>query len=158
MKITMNTFLIVLLAAGFIYLIVFHKPDNPSDEDLNAWFSSRLSDISSHLEMDIEQDKKGLYPHANQQSFKSHGSIIYLLADKQGKRFDVSDKNSVSSQTIMKTAGYLQLERQIQALNLSIFIKEIKLNADDDIADSFYQTDEYVDDHLRYFTVTISGW
>lgn len=154
----MNTFLIILFAAGFIYLLLFHKPVNTTEEELKAWFSSKLSDIVAHLEQDIEQDSKGLYPHKGRHSFKKHGSIIYTLPDKNGNRFDVSDRNPVNVKSIMNTDGYKQLEQKAQALNLSILLEENEIDVSDDDTESLYQMDEHINDYLRYFTVTISGW
>ena len=155
----MNTFLIVLLAAGFLYLLFFHKPVNTTENELKAWFSSKLTDIVNQLETDIEQDKNGSYPHTGQHSFKKHGSIIYTLMDKKGKRYDVSDRNSINTKSIMTTDGYKQLEQKVQALSLSIALEENKVNTFDDDTEAVYQEDdEHITDHLRYFTVTIGGW
>jgi len=155
----MNTFLIVLLAAGFIYLIFFHKPVNTTEDELKAWFSLKLSDIANSLDKDIEQDNKGLYPHAGQHSFKKHGAIVYTLLDKKGIRFDVSDRNPINAKSIMTTDGYKQLEAKVKTLNLYIVLEKNEVNTYDDDTESRYQDDdEHIDDHLRYFTVTISGW
>ena len=159
MKKNMNTFLIVLLATGFIYLLFFHKPVNTTENQLKNWFSSILSNIVNHLEKDIEQDNKGLYPHAGQHSFNKQGSIVYILLDKNGNRYDVSDRNPINTSSIMSTDGYKQLEQKVHALNLSIALKENEINTTDDDTESLYQEDdEHITDHLRYFTVTISGW
>jgi len=155
----MNTLIIVLLAAGLLYLVFFHKPVNTTENELKAWFSLKLSDIVTQLEKDIEQDIKGLYPHAGQHSLKKNGSIIYTLLDKNGKRYDISDKNPINTKIIKTTDGYKQLEQKVQTLNLSIVLEENEINTFDDDTESRYQEDnEYITDHLRYFTVTISGW
>jgi len=155
----MNTFLIVLLVAGFIYLIFFNKPVNTTEDELKAWFSLKLSNIANSLDKDIEQDNKGLYLHVGQHSFKKHGAIVYTLLDKKGIRFDVSDRNPINTKSIMTTDGYKQLEAKVKALNLAIALEENEVNTYDDDTESRYQDDdEHIDDHLRYFTVTISGW
>jgi len=155
----MNTFLLVLIAAGFLYLVFFHKPINITDKELTSWFSLKLSDITSTLDQDIEQDKKGLYPHQGQQSLKKQGAIVYILPDKKGNRFDVSDRNNISAKNILDTDGYKKLKQKAKSLNLSIALEENEVNTDDDDTDSPYQEDdEHIIDHYRYFTVTISGW
>jgi len=159
MKKNMNTFLIVLLAAGFLYLLFFHKPVNTTENELKAWFSSKLTDIVNQLETDIEQDNKGTYPHTGQHSFKKQGAIVYTLLDKKGKRYDVSVRNPINTKSIMTTDGYKQLEQKVQALNLSISLEENEVNTFDDDTEAVYQEDdEHITDHHRYFTVTISGW
>lgn len=146
----MTTVIISLLAVGFIYLVFFHKPVNPTEDELKSWFSLKLSDIANILEKDIEEDNKGLYAHADQHSFKKHGEIIYTLLNKNGARFDISDKNPINIKSIMTTDGYKQLDQKVKSLNLTITLEENEINTYDD--------DEYIVDHLRYFTVTISGW
>lgn len=159
MKTTMNTFLIILLTAGFIYLVLFHKPNKTTDDELNAWFSVKLSEIVNNLEKDIEQDNKGLYPHRGEHSLKKQGEIIYTLTDKNGNRYDVTEGVPVNEKSIKTTDGYKKLEQKVNSLNLSMSLKENILNTYDDDTESRYQDDdEYIDDHLRYFTVTISGW
>lgn len=159
MKSTMNTFIIVLLAAGFIYLILFHKPVKTTEDELKHWLSSRLSQIADHLEKDIEQDKNGQYPHAGQHTFEKQGAITYTLLDKKGIRFDVSDKNPINVNSIMSTEGYVLLDKKVKSLNLSISLLENEVNTSDDDTETRYQEDdEYIDDYYRYFTVTISGW
>lgn len=159
MKPTMNTFIILLLVAGFIYLVLFHKPVNTTKTELNTWFSLKLSEIANHLEKDIEQDKNGQYPHAGQHSFKKKGEIIYTLQDKRGNRLDVSDRNPVNTKSIISTDGYIELEQKAKLLNLSITLKENEIDTTDDDTEAPYQDDdEYIDNHYRYYTVTISGW
>lgn len=152
----MSTFIIILLAAGIVYLALFHKPQNHSEAELKNWFGSKLSDIAAGLEEDIEKDKKGEYSHAGKQSFDRRGMIIYVLRDKNQTRFEVSDKNEISSQDIMETDGYKELDAKTRDLNLSIQLEEKIVEGDG--ADTFDELDEYVDDIPRYYTVTISGW
>ena len=155
----MNTFLIVLLAVGFLYLLFFHKPVNTTEDELNSWFSAKLSGIANQLEADIEQDKNGSYPHTGQDSFKKQGAIVYTLQDKKSKRYDVSDRNPINAKSIMTTDVYKQLEKKVQALNLSITLEENEVNTFDDDTEAVYQEDdEHITDHLRYFTLTIGGW
>lgn len=155
----MNTFLIILLAAGFIYLILFHKPVKTTENELSAWFSIKLSDIANTLENDIEKDKNGLYNHTGPESLKKQGTIVYTLLDKKGNRYDISERIPVNEKSILSTDGYKQLKQKTESLNLSILLKENKVNTYDDDTESRYQEDdEYIDDHLRYFTLTISGW
>jgi len=156
MKKTMSTFIILLLAAGIVYLALFHKPQQHSIAELKNWFSSKLSDIAADLEKDIEKDKQGEYPHAGRQSFDRRGSINYVLRDKNYARFDISDKNAFSAQDIMATDGYRVLEKKVRELGLSILLEE--KNVEGDGVNTFNELDEYIDDFPRYYTVTVSGW
>ena len=59
----------------------------------------------------------------------------------------------------MTTDGYKQLEQKVKSLKLSIALEENEVHTNEDDTDSPYQgDDEYVVDHYRYFTATISGW
>ena len=152
----MSTFIFILLAAGIVYLAVFHKPQHHSEAELKKWFGSRLSDIAAGLEQDIKKDKEGEYPHAGKQSFDRRGMISYVLRDKNFARFDVSDKNTISSHDIMDTDGYRALQAKARELNLSVRLDEKKVEGDG--VNTFNELDEYIDDFPRYYTVTISGW
>lgn len=156
MKKNMSTLIFILLAAGIVYLALFHKPQQHSEAELKKWFSSRLSDIAAGLEADIEKDKQGEYPHAGRQSFDSRGVITYVLRDKNYARFDISDKNALGTQDIMATEGHRELEAKVRALGLSMLLAE--KNVEGDGVDTFNELDEYIDDYPRYYTVTISGW
>ena len=152
----MSTVIIILLIAAIAYLALFHKPVNHTEAELEKWFSSRLEQISNNLDNDIALDQRGEYPHAGKQTFEKHGSITYLLLDKTGARFDVSDKNKLTSRHIMATSGYRKLESKVRQLKLNIHLEEV--NVEGDGVESFTQLDEYVADFPRYYTVTISGW
>jgi hypothetical protein len=152
----MSTIIIVLLAAGIAWLAFFHRPPRHTEDDLKAWFSSRLAAIAQTLEQDIEKDRRGEYPHAGRQSFEKRGSITYTLPDKTGSRLEVSDKNTLGRHDIMDTTGYRQLEKKVQQLNLSMQLREIAVEGDG--VESFSELDEYIEDYPRYYSVTISGW
>jgi len=156
MKKNMSTLIFILLAAGIVYLALFHKPQQHASAELKNWFSSRLSEITQNLESDIEKDRRGEYPHAGKQSFDSRGSITYLLRDKNYARFDISDKNALSIEDILSTDGYRVLEAKVHALNLSILLEEKTVEGDG--VNTFAEVDEYIDDFPRYYTVTVSGW
>jgi len=156
MKKNMSTLLFILLAAGIVYLALFHRPQQHSVAELKNWFSSRLSGIAQNLETDIEKEKSGEYPHAGKQSFDSRGMIVYLLRDKSLARFDISDKSALTAQDIMATDGYRTLEAKVRELKLSILLEE--KNVEGDGVNTFNEMDEYIDDFPRYYTVTVSGW
>jgi len=156
MKKSMSTFIIILIAAGIVYLALFHKPQQHSTAELKNWFSSRLSDIAAGLEADIEKDKQGEYPHAGRQSFESRGVINYVLRDKNLARFDISDKTALSVRDIMATDGYRALQSKVHSLGLSLLLEE--KNVEGDGVNTFNEIDEYIDDFPRYYTVTVSGW
>jgi len=152
----MSTFIFVMLAAGITYLALFHKPQNHTDAEIKAWFSSKLEEITARLDADIDQDKLGEYPHAGKQSFTKRGAITYVLLDKHNARFDISDRNLLSRNDISATQGYKKLHDKTQALHLTVRLDEVMVDGDD--VDSFNSLDEYIDDFPRYYTVTISGW
>ena len=152
----MSTFVMLLIAASFIYLIYFYKPHHHSEADLKKWFSSKLIEISENIENDIEKDNKGEYRHAGLQTFEKQGKITYLLVDKNYARFDISDTNDLDSTDIILTSGYKTLEDKINNLNLSMRLEENDVDGDE--VETFDQMDEYIDDYPRYYTVTISGW
>lgn len=152
----MSTLIIILIAAGFIYLALFHKPKHHTETELKQWFSVKLSEISTTLEEDIEKDKKGEYPHTGKQSFDKQGKITYVLFDKNYSRFDISDKNMLRSSDIMDTEGYKQLDTKTRKLKLSINLEEKAVEGDG--VDTFNELDEYIDDFPRYYTVTIGNW
>jgi hypothetical protein len=156
MKKPMSTFIFILIAAGIVYLALFHKPQQYSITELQNWFSSRLSEIAAGLDADIEKDKQGEYPHAGRQSFDQRGSITYLLRDKNYARFDISDKNALSAQDIMATEGYHTLQAKVAGLGLSMKLEE--KNVEGDGVNTFNEIDEYIDDFPRYYAVTVSGW
>ena len=156
MKKPMSTFVMLLIAAGIAYLVLFNKPYHYSEEDLKKWFSSKLIEISENIEKDIEKDNKGEYRHAGLQTFDKQGQITYLLIDKNYARFDISDSNSLVATDIIQTSGYKQLEDKINNLNLSMRLEEKDVDGDD--VETFDEMDEYIDDFPRYYTVTISGW
>jgi len=156
MKKPMSTVIFILLAAGIVFLALFHKPVNHSEADLKKWFSSRLEQIAVNLEKDINRDKNGEYPHAGAQTFEKRGKITYVLLDKNHSRFEISDKNSLGTQDILDTAGYRNLEAKVHQLNLTIQLEENMVEGDG--VESFNELDEYTDDFPRYYTVTISGW
>lgn len=152
----MSTFIFILLVAGFVYLVLFNKPQHHTEDELRRWFSSKLFDIAANLEKDIERDKKGEYPHSGKQSFDKRGGIVYTLLDKNYARFDISDQNLLDTKGIMQTEGYKNLDSKVRELKLSIQLEENDVEGDG--VDTFNEMDEYIDDYPRYYTVTISGW
>lgn len=152
----MSSFIFILIAAVVILMLVLHKPKNDSDEELRKWFSSKLTQISTGLEKDIDKDKKGEYPHEGKQSFAPRGAIVYVLLDKKLSRLDVSDKNYLSKADLLQTEGYKQLATKAGDLGLSVLLEEKEVEGDG--VDSFIELDEYIDDFPRYYTVTVTGW
>ena len=82
-------------------VFLYHKPVNHTETELKNWFDSHLRQIAMKLETDIAKDKKGEYPHAGRQTFEKRGKITYVLLDKNHSRFDISDKNMLTTQDIM---------------------------------------------------------
>lgn len=152
----MSNVIFILLAAGIIFLALYHKPVNHTKADLKKWFNSRLQEIAKNLDTDINKDKDGEYPHAGVQTFEKRGMITYVLLDKNHSRFEISDKNALTRQDLLETAGYRKLEKKVQQLNLKLRLEENIVDGDG--VDSFNSLDEYVDDIPRYYSVTISGW
>ena len=152
----MSTLIIILIIAGIAYLAFFNKPKNHTESELKNWMSSKLTEISTNIESDIEKDKNGEYAHAGKQTFEKRGMITYLLLDKQYARFDISDKNTLSTDSIKTTAGYQALSDKVKSMRLTLQLEEKEVEGDD--VESFGELDEYIDDFPRYYTVTISSW
>lgn len=156
MKSNMSTIVLVVLVLGVLYLAVFNKSRHHSIADLEKWLSSQLTGIALNLESDIEKDMRGEYPHAGKQVFDKRGMITYVLHDKNYTRFDISDKNLLSTQDLLNTAGYKKLDAKARSLGLSVLLEE--KNVEGDGVDTFNELDEYTDDFPRYYTITVSGW
>lgn len=156
MKKIMSTFVFILLIAGIAYLALFHRPEQPSVNELKNWFSGRLSDIADSLEQDIASDINGEYPHTGKQTFGKQGRITYVLLDKSHARFEISDRNALTAEDIIATAGYQKLQAKVRELHLTMQLEEKQVEGDG--VESYYQMDEYVYDHPRYYTVTVEGW
>jgi len=133
---------------------------NQNDEqerlDLLKWINHNLSQISQHIEADIEKEKQGFFVHEGKTDYQSKGAIEYTLKEKTGKRLEVSQRSLLTLDDIKNTDGYRQLETVTRTLNVSLSIQE--KNIDGDEVESFEELDEYIDDIERYFVITVSGW
>ena len=156
MKDNMNTILIIFLICGIAYLALFRRPVEETPAQLTHWFSDQLVKISEGLEEDIALDKKGHYPHSGKQSFEPKGSITYVLLDKDRSRFELSQFTELNSSDIESTQGYQQLKHKAEGLGLNIRLDEIEVEGDG--VQTWNELDEYVNDHPRFYTITISGW
>ena len=156
MKDNMNTILIILLICGIAYLAFFHRPDQETVAELKNWFSSQMNAISEQLENDIEQDKRGHYPHPGKQSFQPRGSITYTLLDKSLSRYELSQFSELTMADIESTPGYQQLRRTVDRLGLDLKLEEVEVEGDG--VESWHELDEYVYDFPRFYTLTVSGW
>ena len=152
----MNTLIILLLVCGIAALVIFHKPKQNTVGELKRWFSSQLSDISEHLEEDIERDRQGRYPHDGRQSFEPRGSITYTMLDKNLSRFELSQFSELTAEDIESTPGYALLRGTVGRLGLSMKLEEVDVEGDG--VETWHELDEFVYDFPRFYTVTVSGW
>lgn len=156
MKDNMTTVLIVVLLCGIAYLAIFHKPKQEKVPELKQWLSNELTKISAGLEHDIEQDRKGHYPHAGRQSFEPKGSITYTLLDKGMSRFELSQFSELAPGDIEATPGYQTLKQAADRLGLKLDLEEVEVEGDG--VDTWNELDEYVYDIPRFYNITVSGW
>lgn len=156
MKHDMSTLIIIVLICGIAYLAIFHKSKDETVPEIKQWFSGQLIKISDSLPDDIEQDKRGHYPHAGKQSFEPKGSITYIMIDKNNSRFELSRFSELTSEDIESTPGYQQLKAVVDRLGLKLSLDEVEVEGDG--VSSWNELDEYVDDIPRYYSITISGW
>ncbi len=124
--------------------------------DLLAWINHQLTQINQTLGTDIENEKKGFYPHPGKQEYQSKGEIEYLLLDKQGKRLELSRHDLLTLQDIKSTDGYQLLETTAQSLAVILSIKEHEVDGDG--VESTLELDEYSDDVQRYYSIRVYGW
>jgi hypothetical protein len=152
----MNTLLIIVLLCGIAYLALFHKPKQASVPEIRQWLSRQLTEVSENLANDIEQDKRGHYPHPGRESFEPRGSITYTLLDKNLSRFELSQFSELTRQDIESTSGYARLKDTAETMGLKLRLDEIEVEGDG--VSTWNELDEYVYDIPRYYTITISGW
>ena len=152
----MSKIILFLLLAGFVYMVLFHKPRQHSTEELTNWFDQQLVKIANKLEQDIELEKAGHYPHQGAESFASKGEITYHLLDKHYGRFELSQHTELTAQDIRNTDGYRKLQSHADSLGLQLELAEVMVDGDG--VDGFNELDEFIADIPRYYTVKISGW
>jgi len=145
---------------GSLGLLCLFGCSNQNDEqerlDLLKWINHNLSQISQHIEADIEKEKQGFFVHEGKTDYQSKGTIHYTLKEKTGKRLEVSERSLLTLDDIKNTEGYRQMETVANALNLTLSIEEKSVDGDE--VESYEELDEYIDDIQRYFVITISGW
>ena len=156
MKDNMTTLLVIALLCGIAILAFVHKPREETVPEIRQWFSAQLGEISKNLADDIEQDRRGHYPHSGRQSFEPRGSITYTLLDKSLSRFELSQFSELTSADIESTPGYATLRETVNSMGLELRLDEIEVEGDG--ASTWNELDEYVYDIPRYYTVTVSGW
>ncbi len=130
--------------------------DEQERKDLIKWLNHHISQISQQIENDIEKEKKGFYVHPDKTEYTSKGHIEYELAEKTGKRLEISERSLLTLDDIKNTGGYKQLTLLSDKLNIQLDIREF--NVDGDEVEDSGELDEYVDDEERYFVIRISGW
>jgi len=130
--------------------------DEQERKDLIKWLNHHITQISQQLESDIEKEKKGFFVHSGKTEYSSKGYIEYELAEKTGKRLEISERSLLTLDDIKSTDGYKQLTLISAKLNTQIDIKEF--NVDGDEVEDSGELDEYIDDEERYFVIRVSGW
>ncbi|UCB53885.1 MAG: hypothetical protein JSW45_07905 [Thiotrichales bacterium] len=156
MKDNMTTLLIVVLLCGIVYLALFNKTEQETLPELKHWFSNELARISAGLEQDIEQDRRGHYPHPGRQSFEPKGSITYTLLDKDMSRFELSQFSELTPGDIEATPGYQKLKAAADRLGLELSLEEVEVEGDG--VSTWNELDEYVYDIPHFYNITVSGW
>ena len=130
--------------------------DEQERKDLIKWLNHHIAQISQQIETDIEKEKKGFYVHSGKTEYSSKGYIEYELAEKTGKRLEISERSLLTVDDIKNTDGYKQLAIISDKLNIQLDLREFDVDGDE-VEDSG-ELDEYVDDEERYFVIRISGW
>ena len=151
--------LVKKIISGISMLCVFgcSSPDEKQErKDLIRWLDIHLSTISNQAANDIEQEKKGFYPHDAKTEYNSKGYIDYVLKEKNGKRLVVSENSLLTSQDIENTDGYSQLLNTVTGLGYQLTLKRVTIDGDE--VDSYEELDEYIDEKEDYFVIHISGW
>ena len=85
----MSYLLIVAAILVVAYMVINHRPVQPSVEEMSQWFSTKLDELSTNADADILLEKQGHYRHKGMQHFASVGSITYDLLDKSYARFEL---------------------------------------------------------------------
>jgi hypothetical protein len=130
--------------------------DEQERKDLLKWLDFHIAQISQQIENDIQNEKKGFYPHPGKTEYSSKGYIEYELKEKTGERLLVSQRSLLTLNDIKHTESFKLLALKAHALNLQLEIKE--KNIDGDEVESYVELDEYIHDIERYFVITVSGW
>jgi len=153
----MSLFKKIIGSLGVLCLVdCSNSNDEQERKDLLKWINHNLSQISQHIEADIEKDKQGFFVHEGKTDYQSKGAIDYVLKEKTGQRLEVSQHSLLALDDIKNTEGYQQLQTVTSALKISLTIQE--KNIDGDEVDSYEELDEYIDDIERYFVIRVSGW
>lgn len=145
-------------------LAILFKPRIDDDEERQQtldWINRFLLSIIRSVSDDIETEKRGFYPHPeNQQALNpsadSLGYIRYIIKNKTGQRLELSQFSLVSCNSIKMTENYRELKSLLNDAGYNIELKEI--NIDGDGIETYEELDEYTDDFERYFTILVSGW
>lgn len=145
-------------------LAILFKPRIDDDEERQQtldWINHFLLSIIRSVSDDIETEKRGFYPHPeNQQALNpsadSLGYIRYIIKNKTGQRLELSQFSLVSCNSIKMTENYRELKSLLNDAGYNIELKEI--NIDGDGIETYEELDEYTDDFERYFTILVSGW
>lgn len=145
-------------------LAILFKPRIDDDEERQQtldWINHFLLSIIRSVSEDIETEKRGFYPHPeNQQALNpsadSLGYIRYIIKNKTGQRLELSQFSLVSCNSIKMTENYRELKSLLNDAGYNIELKEI--NIDGDGIETYEELDEYTDDFERYFTILVSGW
>ncbi len=145
-------------------LAILFKPriddEHERQQTINWINQSLVSFILSVIE-DIETEKRGFYPHPeNQQALNpsadSLGYIRYVIKNKADQRLELSQFSLVSCNSIKMTGSYRKLKSMINDAGYIIELKEININAEGE--DSHEEPGENTEDFGRYFVILVSGW
>jgi len=145
-------------------LSILFKPRIDDEEErqqaIDRINQSLVSLIQSVI-ADIETEKKGFYPHPeNQQALSpsadSLGYIRYVIKNEAGQRLELSQFSLVSCNSIKMTGNYRKLKSMINDNGYIIELKEINIDAEGE--DSYEEPGGNTEDFGRYFVILVSGW
>jgi len=125
-------------------------------QELIRWLDHHLKQLSDQVIADIENEKKGFYPHQGKTGYSSRGYIEYVLKEKTGKRLEVSERSLLTLDDIKGTEGFQGLSKIVSDPGYQIELNRVGIDGDE--VDSSISLDEYIADPQDYFVITVSGW
>jgi hypothetical protein len=145
-------------------LAILFKPRIDDEEERQQTVDLINQSLVSLIQLvieDIETEKKGLYPHPENQhalntSTDSLGYIRYVIKNTAGQRLELPQLSLVSCNSIKMTGNYRKLKSVINDSGYIIELKEINIDAEG--GDSYEEPGENTEDFGRYFVILVSGW
>ncbi len=150
----------ILKRSGMLSVLWLLGCQQPDDEQQRAqwlrWISHQLNQIEQRLFEDIDRERQGILPTPGKPHYQSRGYIDYVLTEKDGRRLQIGEFDSLSLNHIKQTDSYQRLAAHVHAAGYRIRLTETLIDGDGDLQSM--EIDEYDDEQERYFTIRISGW